>query len=102
MTWFCYGRRHCRENFNTLLYDFGRAQGTQVGIEMCRLTMRYEDMRAIIPKADSLWKKNKNDILGLFGVTYVDKTPASWSAQCLGSKYTWAFLQHILWCQQKT
>eukprot|EP00957_Ditylum_brightwellii_P081572 6205173-Ditylum_brightwellii.AAC.1 len=78
MTWFCYGRQQRQEKSNTLLHGFRWAQGTQVGIEMWCLTMRDEDMKAVIPKADSFWKKNKNDALGLFGATYVDTTPASW------------------------
>eukprot|EP00957_Ditylum_brightwellii_P017318 1304051-Ditylum_brightwellii.AAC.1 len=47
MTWFRYGRMQHQQNFNTLLHDFGWAQGTQAGIEMCRLTMRDNDMQAI-------------------------------------------------------
>eukprot|EP00957_Ditylum_brightwellii_P121643 9276875-Ditylum_brightwellii.AAC.1 len=44
----------------------------------------------------------KQDTMALFGTTYVDTTPAIWSSQCLAAKYNWAFLQHVLWCQQKT
>eukprot|EP00957_Ditylum_brightwellii_P115089 8777407-Ditylum_brightwellii.AAC.1 len=33
MTWFRYGRMQRQQNFNTLLHDFGQAQGTQAGIE---------------------------------------------------------------------
>eukprot|EP00957_Ditylum_brightwellii_P171438 13051136-Ditylum_brightwellii.AAC.1 len=50
MTWFRYGSQWRKENFNTLLHDFERAQGTQAGIEMCRLTMQGKDKRAIIQK----------------------------------------------------
>eukprot|EP00957_Ditylum_brightwellii_P160998 12257057-Ditylum_brightwellii.AAC.1 len=102
VTWFQYGWMQHQQNFNTLLHDFGRAQGTQAGIEICRLTMMDEDMQAIVPKANSFWKHKRSNTLGLFGATHVDTTPALWSAQFLGSKYTWAFSQHILWCQQKT
>eukprot|EP00957_Ditylum_brightwellii_P141762 10801218-Ditylum_brightwellii.AAC.1 len=101
MTCFRYGRVQRLQNFNTLLHDFGRAQGTQASIEMCRLTMMDNDMQAIVPKADSFWIQKRSDTLGLFGATHVDNTPATWSAQFLGSKYTWVFSQHILWCQQK-
>eukprot|EP00957_Ditylum_brightwellii_P032985 2500930-Ditylum_brightwellii.AAC.1 len=64
--------------------------------------MMDDDMQAIEPKADSFWKQKKSDTLGLFGATHVNTTPVTWSAQFLGSKYIWAFSQHILWCQQKT
>eukprot|EP00957_Ditylum_brightwellii_P204777 15340825-Ditylum_brightwellii.AAC.1 len=97
ISWFRYGNSRAGI-FNTILHNFGNAQGTQAGIEMCHLAMCDSDMVAIIPKADHFWKMAKQDTMALFSTTYVDTIPATWSSQFLAAKYIWAFLQHILWC----
>eukprot|EP00957_Ditylum_brightwellii_P100075 7626712-Ditylum_brightwellii.AAC.1 len=89
LQWFRYGSTKT-SIFDTSRHKFGNAVGTPGGIGMCQLTMRDQDMAAILPKANREWH-NCHVSAKLFGSTYADPTPSTWSKTFLAAKYTWTF-----------
>eukprot|EP00957_Ditylum_brightwellii_P010360 783305-Ditylum_brightwellii.AAC.1 len=102
LDWLREGKKKKPHFFNTSCHNFGHATGTKMGIKMCRLATRDPDLTAILPKANKFWKSNTAHNSCPFGSTYADVTSSTWSNQFLTTRYTWAFTQHILWCQHKT
>eukprot|EP00957_Ditylum_brightwellii_P018706 1405747-Ditylum_brightwellii.AAC.2 len=54
----------------------------------------------IIRKADITWNHRQTDGQ-LSRKTYWDCTHSAWLSQFLATGYTWAFAQHIAWCQHR-
>eukprot|EP00957_Ditylum_brightwellii_P145412 11073637-Ditylum_brightwellii.AAC.1 len=82
LQWFRHGNTN--KAFNLSNHDFGRAQGTQVGIAMSKQTLEDGDMCGVIHKADITWKHLHNGNR-LFGETYKDRTPSAWTSQFLAT-----------------
>eukprot|EP00957_Ditylum_brightwellii_P181547 13828660-Ditylum_brightwellii.AAC.1 len=67
---------------------------------MSKQSLEDGDMCGVIHKADITWKLLRDGNC-LFGDTYKDQTPSTWSSQFLATPYMWAFAQHIIWCQHQ-
>eukprot|EP00957_Ditylum_brightwellii_P167716 12768002-Ditylum_brightwellii.AAC.1 len=67
---------------------------------MSTKTLEDGDLCGIISKADITWNHRQTDGQ-LFGETYWDRTLSAWLSQFLATRYTWAFTQHIAWCQHR-
>eukprot|EP00957_Ditylum_brightwellii_P059089 4482502-Ditylum_brightwellii.AAC.1 len=75
--WIRYGKPS--QLFQANEYDFGNAQGTKVGKEMCVRAMQDPDMCGLIHRANRNWKHKCKYEEKLFGSTYMDKAPGEWS-----------------------
>eukprot|EP00957_Ditylum_brightwellii_P150283 11444835-Ditylum_brightwellii.AAC.2 len=96
--WFKFA--HPGSVFHTTDHNFGNTKGLSVGKEMCCQATQHDYMKRALAKGryalESGAARGK-----LFGETYIDTTPTTWSQQHLATCFTWAFSQHVLYCNRR-